>query len=89
MMVLFLILLIIIQNSTESIKLKQKNKGLDIGDDSINNVETMVSLKYLSNFWRTFQMLLINCEANILLCWRNDLLYLLMFLKINNNICNN
>ena len=26
-------------------------------------------LKYLSNFWRTLEMLLINCEINILLTW--------------------
>ena len=29
----------------------------------------MVPLKYLSNFWRTLEMPLINCEANIILIW--------------------
>ena len=29
----------------------------------------MVPLKYLSNFWRTLEMLLINCEVNIILTW--------------------
>ena len=29
----------------------------------------MVSLKYLSNFWRTLQMSLINCEINLILTW--------------------
>ena len=29
----------------------------------------MVLLKYLSNFWRTFEMPLINCEANLILTW--------------------
>ena len=28
----------------------------------IDNVEIMVPLKYLSNFWRIFEMPLINCE---------------------------
>ena len=28
-----------------------------------------VSLKYLSNFWRTFEMLFINCENNFILAW--------------------
>ena len=28
------------------------------------NVEIMAPLKYLSNFWRTLEMFLINCEAN-------------------------
>ena len=29
----------------------------------------MVPLKYLSNFWRTLEMPLINCEVNIILRW--------------------
>ena len=29
----------------------------------------MVTLKYLSNFWRTLEMPLINCEVNLILTW--------------------
>ena len=29
----------------------------------------MVPLKYLSNFWRTLEMLLINCEVNLIFIW--------------------
>ena len=29
----------------------------------------MVPLKYLSNFWRTLEMSLINCEVNFILTW--------------------
>ena len=29
----------------------------------------MVPLKYLSNFWRAFEMPLINCEVNLILTW--------------------
>ena len=29
----------------------------------------MVPLKYLSNFWRTLEMLLINCEVSLILTW--------------------
>ena len=29
----------------------------------------MVPLKYLSHFWRTLEMPLINCEVNIILTW--------------------
>ena len=29
----------------------------------------MVPLKYLSNFWRTLKMPLINCEVNLILTW--------------------
>ena len=35
-------------------------------------VEIMVPLKYLSNFWRTLEIPLINCEANLIFaCSRN------------------
>ena len=33
------------------------------------DVEIMVPLKYLSNFWRTLEMPLINCEVNLILTW--------------------
>ena len=33
------------------------------------NVEIMVPLKCLSNFWRTLEMPLINCEINLILTW--------------------
>ena len=29
----------------------------------------MVPLKYLSNFWRSLEMPLINCEVNLILTW--------------------
>ena len=29
----------------------------------------MVPLKYLSNFWRTLEMPVINCEVNLILTW--------------------
>ena len=29
----------------------------------------MVPIKYLSNFWRTLEMPLINCEVNLILTW--------------------
>ena len=33
------------------------------------NVEIAVPLKYLSNFWRTLEMLLINFEINLIQIW--------------------
>ena len=44
-----------------SIKEKLKN------NDVTNDVEIAVSLKYLSNFWRTLDMPLIYCEASSIL----------------------
>ena len=48
-------------------KFKQKTGVTD--DDGTKEVEIMVPLKYLSNFWRTIKMPLINCEINLILAW--------------------
>ena len=32
----------------------------------------MVLLKYLSNFWRTLEMPLINCEVELILTWSEN-----------------
>ena len=50
-------------NTTDSFSFKEKITG-QTGDDGTKDVEIMVPLKYLSNFWRTLEMLLINCEVN-------------------------
>ena len=44
--------------------LKVKLTG-QANDGGTKYVEVMVSLKYLSNFLRTFEMPLINCEINL------------------------
>ena len=36
------------------------------------DVEIVVPLGYLSNFWRTLEMPLINCEINLILTWSED-----------------
>ena len=41
-------------------------------DDGTKNVEIMDPLKYLSNFWRTVEMPLINCEINLVLTWSEN-----------------
>ena len=43
---------------------KEKITG-QTGNNGKKNVEIMVSLKYLNNFWRILKMLLINCKINI------------------------
>ena len=53
-------------NTTDSFNFKAKITG-QTGDDGTKNVEIMVPLKYLSNFWRTLEMPLINCEVNLIL----------------------
>ena len=55
-------------NLTDSFNFKAKITG-QTGDDGTKDVETMVPLKYLSNFWRTLEIPLINCEVNLILTW--------------------
>ena len=55
-------------NLTDSFNFKVKLTG-QTGNDGTKNVEIMVPLKYLSNFWRTLEMPLINCEVNLILTW--------------------
>ena len=55
-------------NATDSFNFKTKITG-QTNDDGIINVEIMVPLKYLSNFWRTLEMPLINCEVELILTW--------------------
>ena len=54
---------------SESFKSKIKITGKTPNDDNEKDVEIMVPLKYLSNFWRTLEMILINCEVNLILTW--------------------
>ena len=55
-------------NTTASFNFKAKITG-QTGNNGTKDVEIMVPLKYLSNFWRTFEMFLINCEVNLILTW--------------------
>ena len=48
-------------HATDSFNFKAKITGQP-GDKGTKEVEIMVPLKYLSNFWRTLEMPLINCE---------------------------
>ena len=56
-------------NTTDSFNIKTKIKGQTNDDGEMNGVEIMVPLKYLSNFWRTLEIPLINCEVEIILTW--------------------
>ena len=55
-------------NLTDSFNFKVKFTG-QTRDDGTKDVEIMVPLKHLSNFWRTLEMPLINCEINLILTW--------------------
>ena len=55
-------------NVTNLFKIKDKITG-KTGNSGTKGVEGMLPLKYLSNFWRTFEMPLINGEINLDLKW--------------------
>ena len=60
-----------VNNTTDSFKFKAKIKG-KAGNNGTKDVEIMVPLNYLSNFWRTLEMPLINCEVNLILTWSSN-----------------
>ena len=56
-------------NETGSFKFETKITGQTDDNGRIDNIEIMVPLKYLCNFWRTLKIPLINCEVEIILTW--------------------
>ena len=62
-------------NAIDSFNFKTKITGQTADNNNNGNiagrvdVEIMVPLKYLSNFWRTLEMPLINCEVELILNW--------------------
>ena len=61
-------------NST-SFKYKSSFIGESIaaaGNRVFNNIKIAVPLKYLSNFWRSLEMPLINCKIHLELNWTKD-----------------
>ena len=58
--------------NSKSFKSKVKITGKTRNNENTKAVEIIVPLKYLSNFWRTIEMPLINCETNLILTWSKD-----------------
>ena len=63
-------------NNSQSFKYKAalvgKTANHNDGKSSVKDAEIVVSLKYLSNFWRSLQMPLINCKVHLELNWIKD-----------------
>ena len=57
--------------NSASFKYKQKITG-STGNYGTKAVQIMVPLKYLSNFWITLEMPLINCEISLILTWSTN-----------------
>ena len=54
---------------SESFRFKTKTTGKTPAAVNTKDVEIIVPLKYLSNFWRTLEMPLISCESNLIFIW--------------------
>ena len=59
-------------NATDSFNFKTKITRHTNDDGIIDNVEIMVPLKYLSNFWRTHETALINFDVELISTWSAD-----------------
>ena len=70
-----------ILTNSESFKFKINITGKTPAARITKNVKIAVSLKYLSNFWRTLEMLLINCEINLVFTWSEIILFPLQLEK--------
>ena len=69
---------------SESFKSKVKITGKTPDDGNTKDVEIIVPLKYFSNFWRTLEMPLINCEIYLILTWSK--IVLLPILQVKENL---
>ena len=83
-------------NDTDSFNIKSKIIGKTAANNDHGNiagrvdVEVMVPLKYLSNFWRTPEMPLINCKIELILTWsRNSVIISINGCKSKSYIYNN
>ena len=57
---------------SESFQSKIKPTGKTPPGGNTKDVEILVPPKYLSNFWRTLEMPLINCELELILTWSKN-----------------
>ena len=70
-----------VNNVTDSFDFKAKITG-QTEDDGTKDVEMIVPLKKLSNFWGTLEMPLINCEVNLILTWSSTCVLILLAFQI-------
>ena len=60
-----------VANNTTSLVYKSKLiSGID--DNNVNNVKLVVLLKYVSNFFKSLELPLVNCKINLELTWHKD-----------------
>ena len=60
-------------SNSESFKYKTSIVGKKTEDnDSLTNAKLVIPLKHLSNFWRSLNIPLINCEVELILTWSKN-----------------
>ena len=69
--------------NSESFKSKVTVTGSTPATGNTKGVEIAVPLKYSSNFWRTLEMPLINCENNLILTCSADCVFCVAIGKTN------
>ena len=58
------------ESTQSTYNVNNNDDDYDINKEDIKEVEIAVPLKYLSNFWRTLDIPLTNCEVSLALsCW--------------------
>ena len=57
-------------NTTILVYISSLIKGTD--DNNVNNVKLVVPLKYVSNFFRSLELPLVNCKIDLELIWHKD-----------------
>ena len=67
-MLALLLIISAADNNSASIKFRQEIRD-KTGNNGTKYVEIMIPLKYLSIFWRTLEMPLVNFEINLILTW--------------------
>ena len=63
------ILFLLIQNLLDIKQVLQEIAGYDANKVGKNKTEVVIPLKHLSNFWRSLNIPLINCEVELILTW--------------------
>ena len=75
-----------LSSNSESFKYKTSITGkTPRNNDSLTNVKVVIPLKYLSNFWKSLDIPLINCETELILTWIKNLADMTVIDAGNNN----
>ena len=71
-----------LSSSSESFKCKTSIVGKTLqSNDSLTNAKIVIPLKHLSNFWKSLDIPLINCEVELILTWSKN--YVLAEVTVN------